>query len=177
LLAHSSCVTFAAMDQVRNPKATQKEVEERIDATIDMLARCWHKSQIKTGLRELVRRQTGVDKDLCGRECERYISRAKDKILAKAAAPRDDMIAESRAVYEAIIRDPKVAASVKVRARERMDLLQGLDAPKRQEITGADGQPLMPAGAEEALRVVYGERALAPVAPAENGNGEHRNGG
>jgi hypothetical protein len=152
-------------------KPTNDQLRERIEFTTECLAQMLHMSQIKAA----VRGKFGAE--LSARTIDRYVALAREEINRAAACPRDDFIAQITATYSAIIRNQKIAPQAKCRALEGIRAMFGLDAPKRQEITGADGQPLMPAGAEEALRVVYGERALAPVAPAENGNGEHRNGG
>lgn len=114
-------------------KTTRLEYDERVDFVLSLMVRCATRGQIHQACRE----RYGT----VWRTADRYVSRAKEQMAKNATVNREQMRAESLAVYESIIRGP-ASPSAKIRARERIDQLFGLEAPRRSEISGPEGGPV-----------------------------------
>lgn len=145
------------------------------------MAKCLHKSQIKRAMAEKY--------GLCARSVENWIARVREHWAKESKGlQKDDLRAEALAVYREIMLDPKSRMADKLRARERMDLLQGLEV-NRMELSAPNGAPLpvaqdkviiieMPAtGAMAAQDQDEFEKARAEALEARgrngNGNGHH----
>lgn len=143
-------------------KPTIDQYQARVDLCITLLATRMHKSQIKSAIRQFVAKQMGIDREVSARTCEEYLSRAREQMAERRKQTTDQHINNGLGLYEQLIRDSKTPHHVKLRAQERIDILLGIEAPKRTEITGAEGAPLLvPPGALEALELVYGRGRAA----------------
>ncbi|MCC5828955.1 MAG: hypothetical protein JJU36_05860, partial [Phycisphaeraceae bacterium] len=65
-----------------------------------------------------------------GQQAERWIGRAREEMIAKLDVPRQERIAEAIWFYQYIISHPKSTIAQKLRARTRIDQLNG-DIPTR----------------------------------------------
>lgn len=113
---------------------TREEQAERTDFCARLMAKCRTKSEIHRMMRE----KYGVD----SRTIDRYMARVR-KEWAKDVDPgrREEVRAESLAMYAEIMRDPKASAMARIRCRERIEMLHGLDV-HRFEHSGPNGAPL-----------------------------------
>lgn len=132
-------------------KPTNEQLQERIETTIECIGLRLHKSQIKKVLRD----KYG---DMSGRTVEAYLSRAREQMHSNCRAHVAEHTNKALSFYESVLRNPKATMRDKLQAQERIDILLGLEAPKRTELTGAEGDPLIPATPEmdTALALVYG---------------------
>lgn len=73
---------------------------------------------------------------------DRAMGRAREEIMQRLGRTKEQFRAESLAFYEAKTADPKASVADQVKARHRVDDLLGLDAPKKQEISGPKGSPI-----------------------------------
>lgn len=76
------------------------------------------------------------------RTVDRIVSRARTELAARLGRPREAFRCDSLNFYEAKTQDPKASVGDQIRARQRIDELLGLDAPRRSEISGPDGEAL-----------------------------------
>jgi hypothetical protein len=76
------------------------------------------------------------------RTVDRILVRARAYLLDQLKRSKEDFRCESLAFYQAKLTDPKATTSEQLRARQRIDELLGLDAPKQTEISGRDGAAL-----------------------------------
>jgi hypothetical protein len=104
---------------VPGEKPTKEQLEERIERTREMLASGLQKRVIK---RRLAKRY-GVNP----RTCETYLARARELIVQASGRARPEWRAESLAFYESVIADRLASTRDKVKARERIDKLLGLE--------------------------------------------------
>jgi hypothetical protein len=98
---------------------TDDEVEERVEFARGLLARHNRKSTVK----RLMREKFG---EMDARTIERYLSRARRRMLADIGRGRDDLRAESKAMYSSIISDNSANHFARLKAQERIDKLLGL---------------------------------------------------
>lgn len=166
-------------------KPTRLEHDERCDYVAKLMVRCLSKYEIN----RLMRERFGV----CARTVENYRARVKETWAKDAVRGRDQMRSESLAFYESIQREPKVSAQARIRARQCIDVLFGLIAPTKHEVSGPGGLPIQTAQVhidmaavqrrvaeavegEERMRMLE-ERGLVIVPPIEGGgNGNGHNG-
>lgn len=73
---------------------------------------------------------------------DRIVGRARAELIKRLERSKEIFRSESLAFYEALCVDPKASVADKTRARQRIDDLLGLDAPKRSELSGVNGGPL-----------------------------------
>lgn len=125
-------------------RSSDSEIDRRIGQAMDVLAR---KPTIRRS--ELHRifaqdpKTRWVDKagePVVWQTVDRIVRRARQEILDRATRPKHDIIADIVAGYERDQADGK--ASVRMAARQGIRELLGLDAPRKTEITGADGAQL-----------------------------------
>jgi hypothetical protein len=112
-------------------KATNAEVNKRVHEVAAMLCKRIRKGQIKKYMH--------VKYDLCGRQAEEYISRARAYLRNRAGRPKKDLIAEVYGAYEAILRDPELERADQFRVLSEIRSMMGLDAPTKFAETNADG--------------------------------------
>lgn len=132
-------------------KANSQEVAERVEQIVHMLGRHFTRTGIIRAFR-LLNEQAKRDRkpsdqgyytyDLDWRTIDAYISRAKEQIVHASNKTRDQAKQEAVAFYEGVIRDPGSSELARHKARERLDDIYGVDAPKQFRITTPPGQPL-----------------------------------
>lgn len=119
----------------RAPKATQFQVEQRIEFCMRLMSNGHRKGDIKRQMRAKFKiTSSSVEKT--------YIPRARERLLENLRRDRAEIKAESLDFYESIIADPKARHCDKLTARKRIDQLLGLNAPLNLELTGAGGGPI-----------------------------------
>ena len=117
----------------------------------------------------------------------RMLIRARREMTERLHRSKEVFRVESLAFYEAIAVDPNATAGEKIRARERVDRLFGLDAPMKTEVSGPEGGPIafgevkvyVPAKRPLVLTGtgdVESDRGGNGEAKHQDGNGEHGNG-
>lgn len=106
-------------------KATAEEIEERVEACEQMIALGRYNGEIKRAMAK----QYGISP----RTAESYIKKARTAMLNRRGETRDGLQADAMAFYQSIIRDENASNRDKIRARERIDKLLGLDEPQRAE--------------------------------------------
>jgi hypothetical protein len=89
------------------------------------------------------------------RTVDRIVARARKEIFDRLGRSKEQFRCESLAFYEAMTADPKASVAEKTKARQRIDDLLGLDAPKRSELSGPDGGPLDVVPVASGTVVVY----------------------
>jgi hypothetical protein len=113
-------------------RPTLEQRAEKEDFMYHLLSVCLLKSQIKSAFRE---RYPGTS----SRTLERYLAAARKRLLAADGKTVEERRAESRAFYEAILRNESAAPRDRLYARERIDRLYGLDAPRKIAPTDPTG--------------------------------------
>lgn len=109
----------------------QQRREQIIARTKTMIAQCMHTGEIKKALfREF---------DIAWRQAMKYIGIARKEILESEGVSLEDKRSRSRAFYESVLQDPAATMFDKLRANERLDKLDGLEAPQRREVSGPAG--------------------------------------
>lgn len=160
-------------------RPTEDQYQARIDLCVTLLGGRYHKSQIKEAVRQFVKQQMGAaydERTLTARSVEEYLARARRQMADTCTQKLVENTENATAFYENVIRSDKASWREKIEAQKQLDLIQGLHAPKRTEITGGGGAPLVPTTSPEvarALEVVYGV-GREKVAAGQNGeNGRH----
>lgn len=105
-------------------RPTELEREQRIERVVDLLGAGRRKSEIKTEL------ETAYGIDV--RQAERYLSLARQRIVARTGRSKDEHRVDSFAFYESVCSDQNLPARDRLLARIRLDALLGLDPPGRQ---------------------------------------------
>jgi hypothetical protein len=106
-------------------------MEERIEMTAHLLAQAMLKGQIK----RLLKAKWGCS----ARTCEVYLSRARKLLVEKSGRTRGEHFIEAAAFYRSVIQSPNASLRDKLQARERLDVLYGLEAPRDVRFTGVVG--------------------------------------
>ncbi len=104
----------------------------------------WAAEQISAGLYdyqigEAARVQYNLPR---GRPLKRLLNKARHLLLRRRSATRESMQAQSLGFYESVLRNPGADVADKLKARQRIDQLFGLEEPKRVEVGGPKGAPL-----------------------------------
>lgn len=162
------------MKQKTTPK-TKRGNPQQIEERVSFVAAC-----LVSGLTKGLIKKAVLDKYGLGyREVERLIKKAKTALLAESGKAREELISEAYGFYRRIIQDSKSSVADRLRARERIDQLFGLDAPKQiiSEISGPGGSPLL-AGVqvylpEKQTPVIDAHVQAPPLLPERTVNGEH----
>jgi len=91
-----------------------------------------------------IQRKPGLDRDwvlacmkkwgVTYREARGYLKDAKDLLMRDLMRGRDEHRCESLAFYRSVILDPNASTADKIRARERIDKLLGLEQPVKAEV-------------------------------------------
>ena len=115
-------------------KTTNSELATRVEATIELIAKGYPTAIIKRELRA----KFG---SLSARTCASYISRAREELLKGCGLTREQLRAESFAFYQNVICDPGSTTAVRIKARERIDRLFGLEAPIQAHLSAAFSGP------------------------------------
>lgn len=132
-------------------KATDDEVDRRVELVADMLARKATKIQIHDEFRERDREAKLVyvpDNpahwffDLHWRSVDRYIALARGELLRRAKKTKLDALLESVAYWEGVVRDEKATIPDRGYAQKQLDKIYGVHAPTQVRVTTPPGQPL-----------------------------------
>ena len=134
------------METQSKPKKVQKwagrpkddVIEKRVAEAITAL------SNKPTVSKTTLHRELGERWGVHWKTVDRIVGRARKEMLARLQRPKEEFRCDSLAFYEAQCNSPKASVAEKVRARQRIDELLGLDEPQRREITGGNGSPLIP---------------------------------
>ena len=108
---------------VRPVRATNDEMEARVEYTAMMLIDGRRKSEIKRFFRE--------NYSLSARQVERYLRLARNMLVEETDRTRQELIAESFGFYMRILHDDNASVNERLNARSKADDLMGLQAPKR----------------------------------------------
>lgn len=110
----------------RRPQITQDDV---ITQVAEWVAFSWHKSQMASTLSI----QLGIKID--NLIMSKLISRAKKYIASRHNLPLEELRGNAFEFYSTVIRDNKTSIQYKLKARERLDSLYGIEVPTGE---GAD---------------------------------------
>lgn len=119
-------------DMMQNPipeegerpvRATQAEVDQRVDYCAVLL--CMGKS--KSAIKRFFKDNYGVG----ARQTETYLLLARDRLAEESGKTRRELVAESFGFYMRILSDPQATVSERLSARAKADDLMGLQAPKK----------------------------------------------
>jgi len=141
-------------------RPTREELAERVELARHLLAMGCRKSYIKKRLRK----KYG---DLDHATIERYLTRAREEILAATGVPRPEHRGWSLAFYGAIRSNLRFGAKERLKAQERIDKLLGLEDKSPPDIL-EQFLASLPAELARALRAAL-SAALSPGATAEGG--------
>jgi len=111
-------------------------IDERVDFTESLMASGLRKYEIKQKLREKYNVEF--------RTAERYMARARERILAGLRETRDDYRADAIAFYRSVIANAEAPVKDKIRAQEGLSRLLGLNAPLKVAQTDSDGNDISP---------------------------------
>lgn len=114
--------------------ASKTEINERTDMILLWISQGQSKGQIK----QLAKTKW----DVSARTVERSLVGCRKLLLKEIDESREVLVANSISYYRNFLTDPKASEHAKLRARERMDKILGLDAPLKHELTGKDGKPI-----------------------------------
>lgn len=116
------------------PHPTNDEIDDRIHLVHKLLCAGRFAEEIKL----IVSQKYGISP----RTVDRYLRRARDMLLADLDRDPAEHRGESLAFYRKVAADPREKARDRLIARKRVDMLLGLDAPKRREHSGPGGGPI-----------------------------------
>jgi hypothetical protein len=117
-------------------KSTAAEVERRVETCELLLSRGGRKSQIHSAMKK----EFGVSWQMASI----YVSRARANLLKRLGKPKEQHRCESLALYESVIQSPDSKPNDRIHARQRIDELLGLDAPRQIEHGGMEGAAPIP---------------------------------
>lgn len=106
---------------VPHKKLTSDQKKEAEQRTIELLAKGTRTGEVK----RIIEEEFGIKR----RSVEPYLRRAREAMRAETGKSVEDLRAESYAFYQSILASPDVTAREKIKARERIDKLLGLDKP------------------------------------------------
>ena len=105
-------------------QVTSAELEKRV-----LLVETWMRKGIL--LRSRLKRKIKHRWDIEWRQADEYIRRARERLLIHLNQSREEHRADSLAFYEGIMLNDDAAIAEKLRARERVDKLLGLEQPQQ----------------------------------------------
>jgi hypothetical protein len=115
-------------------KATNAEIEKRVEETAFLLAR----GASKTQLHETI----GVKHNVHWKTVDAYIGRAKKLLRERSNRTREDVRGDAVAFYQSVLLNSKTTTVEKIKAQTRLDEIFGIDAPRRTELSGPEGGPI-----------------------------------
>lgn len=116
----------------RSRKGNARDIEDRIEAVAELIAKRARMSDIKAFCRE--------NFGLGYRQAAEYVSRAREKLRSDAEKPREDLLAEATAFLEGAIRDPAAGHRAKIAAQRELLLLHGVYRQQRAKTTHVDNE-------------------------------------
>lgn len=102
-------------------RITREQQSQLVQAVKQLLSQGKHPSDIKRAINR--------EYELSPRSVERYITRARREMIDHLEAPTNQLRSESFVFYLTIINDSRSSQRERLRARERIDKLLGLDTP------------------------------------------------
>jgi len=115
-------------------KSTAKQVTSRVRETADLICSGYRRCQIH----ETICGKYGVS----WRTAEEYSSRAREMLIEESGKPFAEHRAEVFGKYQEILRSKKTPRSEQLAALKGKRDLLGLDPPRRNELSGPDGEVL-----------------------------------
>lgn len=106
----------------RKKPANPTKLAERIETARKLIGRGLYQGEIKRALANQF--------DVSTRTAERYITKAKREIRESVEKSDSDLIAESLEFYTSILRDRDASHRDKIKARERMDKILGIEVTR-----------------------------------------------
>jgi len=148
-------------------KVSLMSVEERV-LWVEHLMRT--RPMLKGQLKDLIKREFRVE----WRMAEIYITRARERLLQRLDQVKREHRADSLAFYEGVISGEEAGPGEKIRARERIDKLLGLEAPMQIAHSGEIANPSTVEIKDLKLDLDTRRRLLLAVrlAKMKNGNGD-----
>jgi hypothetical protein len=158
-------------DGAKPVRPTKAQIEERIQACVKLLSQGKRKEEIK----KAVMRQY----DVVARTVEVYLSRARVILLKQSQKSATEHRADSYALYLEIASDTKAARRDRIKARERIDKLLGLELehgqaiPRDDDLDRAGSTDRVAALRSAVLRLAAQRGIPGPVGGVSgNGNGK-----
>lgn len=129
-------------------RPTAEEQVEIEDFVYNLWANAQSKSYIRKAMKkwgekkqkELQATRPGVVIEMDARTTERYLSRAKSRMIEESGKTKEELRTDSLNFYLAIARDLTADHRSRLQARERIDRLYGLDMPIKVAPTTPDGE-------------------------------------
>ncbi len=112
------------MSTLLSPKKTNISKEQQIQL-VQLIKQLLSLGKHPSGIKQAVIREY----DLASRSVERYITRARREMNKYLEVPIEQLRADSFVFYLSIINDSKILPRDRIRARERIDKLLGLEQP------------------------------------------------
>jgi len=140
---------------------------EALEARI-RLVESWMRKGIL--VRSVLKKKIKKKWDLEWRMADIYISRARDRLLLHLNQTKEEHRANSLAFYEGVMMNPEANLTEKIRARERVDKLLGLEQP--QQIQAEITARRAPLPVEE-LPLEERRRLLEVIRSKKNGESTH----
>lgn len=102
---------------------------------------------------------------------DRYLTRAREKLLEKLKASKEQYRSNAVVFYEQVISNPLEETTNKLKAQKLLVELLGVAEPKRVEVTGAEGCPLMPPATGAFLSSMTVDELKIAIGKLEGGDG------
>lgn len=109
-------------------KCNKATMEERTEAVIKVLRK--HPGILKGDLRRWIKRKFRVE----WRMAEEYIARARSELILRIERRKEELRADSAAFYEGVLETKGETTTDRLRARERLDKLLGLESKVQLEV-------------------------------------------
>ena len=139
-------------------KATNEQIEERVTEIEMMLGRAMRRGQIVRVISE----KHVVD----WRTVDSYISRARENMLKRLNKTREEHRYDGLTFYESVILSNEASIADKIRARQRIDEMLGLDSPRAVMAkidVGGEAAREVSSTVLESLQLVYGKEVDAVI--------------
>lgn len=165
-----------AVPQSARWKPTVEEQIEIEDLTYTLLASGLLKSDIKKHLRRWAEKKQkslqvdhpGIVIEMDARTVERYLSRARARMVEESGKTKDELRQDSLNYYLAITRDQAADHRSRLIARERIDRLYGLDMPIKVAPTDPTGKQSYANLSDEELNARIAEALAARSAGGDS---------
>lgn len=110
------------MAKSKSKRPTPEEKQERVEMARQLIGQGLYRSEIK--------RQLSDEYGITTRSAERHITDAIKSIRESVERSDADQIGDAIAFYEQIIRDKNASHVAKIKARERMDKILGIEVTR-----------------------------------------------
>jgi len=112
-------------------KSTLAETDERIELARTLLSN----GATRYTLHKAMREQYGV----VWQTAERYMRRARELLLLEAGKDKAEARSDAIGFYTRQLMNVEASVMERIKARTRLDEIFGIDAPRRQEVSGPEG--------------------------------------